>query len=100
MEEAKLTHVDRLLQAGVTRAEIARRLGVSASTITRCARLLGYPDVRPRQSRTDWAAVKDDNQLENLVFLCPNCHSQTPNWGGRNRGAGRHLRAVSDEDAA
>jgi hypothetical protein len=30
-----------------------------------------------------------DNRLENLVFLCPNCHSQTANFGGRNG----HLRA-------
>lgn len=28
---------------------------------------------------------KDDNRLENLELLCPNCHSQTENWGGRNR---------------
>lgn len=26
-----------------------------------------------------------DNRLENLQLLCPNCHSQTDNWGGRNR---------------
>jgi len=25
-----------------------------------------------------------DHRLENLRFLCPNCHSQTPNYGGRN----------------
>ncbi|HEX2129661.1 MAG TPA: HNH endonuclease [Solirubrobacterales bacterium] len=24
-----------------------------------------------------------DNRVENLMFLCPNCHSQTDNWGGR-----------------
>jgi 5-methylcytosine-specific restriction endonuclease McrA len=24
-----------------------------------------------------------DNRLENLALLCPNCHSQTENWGGR-----------------
>ena len=28
----------------------------------------------------------DDNRLENLRLLCPNCHSQTENWGGRNQG--------------
>jgi DNA-binding transcriptional ArsR family regulator len=27
-----------------------------------------------------------DNRLENLQLLCPNCHSQTPNFAGRNRG--------------
>jgi 5-methylcytosine-specific restriction endonuclease McrA len=25
-----------------------------------------------------------DNRLENLQFLCPNCHSQTENFAGRN----------------
>jgi hypothetical protein len=25
-----------------------------------------------------------DNRLENLQILCPNCHSQTPNFSGRN----------------
>lgn len=29
----------------------------------------------------------DDNRLENLALLCPNCHSLTPNFGGRNRRA-------------
>jgi ribosomal protein L13E len=28
--------------------------------------------------------VRDDNRLENLTILCPNCHSQTHTWGGRN----------------
>jgi hypothetical protein len=31
----------------------------------------------------------DDNRLENLQLLCPNCHAQTPNFSGRNRGAAR-----------
>jgi hypothetical protein len=26
-----------------------------------------------------------DNTLENLRLLCPNCHSQTNTWGGRNK---------------
>lgn len=32
---------------------------------------------------------RDDNRLENLQLLCPNCHSQTTNYAGRNgrRGA-------------
>lgn len=34
-----------------------------------------------------------DNRLENIEFLCANCHAQTPSWGGRNghrrRGRGR-----------
>jgi hypothetical protein len=27
-----------------------------------------------------------DNRVENLKLLCPNCHSQTDNWGGRAKG--------------
>ncbi len=26
-----------------------------------------------------------DNRLENLKFLCPNCHSLTENWRGKNK---------------
>jgi hypothetical protein len=40
-----------------------------------------------------------DNRLENLVFLCPNCHAQTPNFSGRNRKVGR-LRVVGEEAEA
>lgn len=29
--------------------------------------------------------VGDDNRIENLRFLCPNCHSQTPTYGGKSR---------------
>jgi len=28
--------------------------------------------------------IKDDNRLENLQLLCPNCHSQTATFSGRN----------------
>jgi 5-methylcytosine-specific restriction endonuclease McrA len=37
-----------------------------------------------------------DNRLENLMLLCPNCHSQTDNFAGRNRG---RLRVVRDDAA-
>ena len=42
-----------------------------------------------------------DNRIENLQFLCPNCHSQTDTYGGRNghRKPGRHLRLVEPEDS-
>jgi 5-methylcytosine-specific restriction endonuclease McrA len=29
---------------------------------------------------------RHDNRLENLALLCPNCHSQTHTWGGKNVG--------------
>ncbi len=28
----------------------------------------------------------DDNRLENLKLLCPNCHAQTPTYRGKNIG--------------
>ncbi len=28
--------------------------------------------------------ISNDNRLENLEFLCPSCHSQTPTYAGRN----------------
>ena len=29
--------------------------------------------------------IHDDHRLENLRLLCPNCHSQTDTWCGRNK---------------
>jgi hypothetical protein len=33
--------------------------------------------------------VADDNRLENLRLLCPNCHAQTDTYCGRNRGVAK-----------
>lgn len=40
--------------------------------------------------------IHDDYRLENLKFLCPNCHSQTPTYAGKNRKyrAGKFIPAV------
>jgi len=37
-----------------------------------------------------------DNRIENLRWLCPNCHSQTSNYKGRNINSGR-LKVTDDE---
>jgi Zn finger protein HypA/HybF involved in hydrogenase expression len=37
-----------------------------------------------------------DNRLENLRYLCPNCHSQTPTYKGRNKNTGK--KKVSDKE--
>ena len=33
-----------------------------------------------------------DNRINNLRFLCPNCHSQTNTYSGRNRNNGRMVK--------
>lgn len=33
-----------------------------------------------------------NHELTNLRLLCPNCHSQTPTWTGKNKGNGRIAR--------
>ena len=37
-----------------------------------------------------------DNRLENLRYLCPNCHSQTDTYKGRNKNNGK--RKISDAE--
>jgi 5-methylcytosine-specific restriction endonuclease McrA len=32
--------------------------------------------------------VSNDHRLTNLRFLCPNCHTQTETYSGRNKGVG------------
>lgn len=33
--------------------------------------------------------LANDNRIENLRLICPNCHSQSETFGGRNKGQGR-----------
>lgn len=39
-----------------------------------------------------------NNELSNLRLLCPNCHSLTPTWRGRNCNLGAKRKQVTDED--
>lgn len=36
----------------------------------------------------------NNNHIDNLECLCPNCHSQTSTYKNRNQGNGRHARRV------
>jgi hypothetical protein len=36
----------------------------------------------------------ENNNLENLSLICPNCHSQTSTYKGANKGNGRHYRKI------
>lgn len=36
----------------------------------------------------------ENNNLENLSLICPNCHSQTSTYKAKNAGNGRHSRRI------
>lgn len=59
-----------LLDKGWSRQRIARELEVDPSTITRHARLLGYPDVHPRRSSIDWNAVQEYYDAGHTIDEC------------------------------
>lgn len=40
--------------------------------------------------------IRVDNRIENLRFLCPNCHSQTPTYKAKNKG--RNRRTYTDQE--
>ncbi len=62
--------IKEMLENGVPRVRIAAALGVSPSTITRHARILGFPDARRRTSTTDWAAVQAYYDLGHTIDEC------------------------------
>ena len=41
--------------------------------------------------------INNDNRLENLRFLCPNCHSQTCTYGSRNQQKNESKYEISEE---
>ena len=42
----------------------------------------------------------DNNKIENLVLLCPNCHSLTPTYRSLNAGRGRKIRRIGSAATA
>ena len=62
--------IRELLEAGRIRREIADEVGVSPSTVTRWARLLGFPDKTPRPSNSDWKAIRAYYEQGHTIDEC------------------------------
>lgn len=83
---SKTVPLQVLLSTSRSRAAVRRRLlrdGVFQNACFTC----GLTEWRgePISMHIDHINGKrDDHRLENLRMLCPNCHSQTPTYGGRN----------------
>jgi transposase-like protein len=87
--------MEDLLVAGRrrSRTHVKTRLLSSGLKENRCDEC-GITDWRGRHLAMQLHHINgdgQDNRLTNIAFLCPNCHSQTPNYSGRNA---RRLRAA------
>jgi 5-methylcytosine-specific restriction endonuclease McrA len=80
--------VEQLLVGRRNRSLLKARLVKLGLLVEACA-TCGASEWRGRPLSVELHHVNgdgSDNRLENLQLLCPNCHSLTDSWGGRNRG--------------
>jgi DNA-binding CsgD family transcriptional regulator len=81
--------IPELLAAPRARDHLKRRL-LNAGLLARACERCGISDWRGHPLALQLHHVNGDgrdNRLQNLQILCPNCHSQTGSWGGRNASA-------------
>jgi 5-methylcytosine-specific restriction endonuclease McrA len=91
--------IDELLSAPRNRHHLKRRLAREGLLPNRCQDC-GLADWRGHQLSLELHHINgdgQDNRLENLTLLCPNCHSQTDSWGGRNSSSRPRLRVLGNE---
>ena len=85
-ERRRRTDAEVLRDGSVVGTTVLRRTALRRLTPHRCATCnnAGEWQGRPLTLQLDHANGRyDDNRLENLRWLCPNCHSQTPTYAGR-----------------
>jgi len=78
--------IEQLLAAPRGRGHLKKRLLKAGLLLSRC-RDCGLEEWRGNRIPLELHHINGDgkdNRLENLTLLCPNCHSQTDSWGGRN----------------
>jgi DNA-binding CsgD family transcriptional regulator len=83
---AKAMPINELLAAPRGRHNLKRRLITEGLIAERCGSC-GIREWRGRALALQLHHIngdRHDNRLENLALLCPNCHSQTDTWAGRN----------------
>jgi len=86
MARARSLPVPVLLATTKSRAAVRRRL-LSEGLLQNICETCGLREWlgKPLTMHIDHInGQRDDHRLENLRMLCPNCHSQTPTYGGRN----------------
>jgi 5-methylcytosine-specific restriction endonuclease McrA len=83
---ARALPVDRMIARSMARGSIKRRLlelGILTPVCSGC----GLTEWRGKPLTIHLDHIdgnKQDSRIENLRMLCPNCHSQTPTFAGRN----------------
>lgn len=91
--------IEELLLRGISRYNVKWRL-IRAGLLPNYCQHCGISEWRgkPLCMHIDHInGVKDDHRLENLRMLCPNCHSQTETYGGRNM---KRRKRLQDEGSA
>jgi DNA-binding transcriptional ArsR family regulator len=86
--------IEELLRGSRNRRHLKRRLVQAGLLLALCAQC-GITTWRGRPLALELHHINgdgQDNRLENLTLLCPNCHSQTDSWGGRNSRGGLRSR--------